>query len=71
MLNLIKMNLYRVMRTKCVWILLLITAAMCILSVYLEFVDQNVKDFESSKPEISQEEESREILVPEVICGEM
>ena len=71
MLNLIKMNLYRVMRTKCVLILLLITAAMCILSVYLEFVDQNVKDFESSRSEISQEEESREILVPEVICGEM
>lgn len=78
MLNLIKMNLYRVARTKCVWILLLSMAALCVLVVYISYVDPNVQEFESGgSGVISQAGESgksgedTEYLIPKMICESM
>lgn len=75
MLNLIKMNLYRVMRTKCTWILLLLTAVICFLSIYLSYVDPNVQEFESGGSGVlsqaGESGEEAEILIPRMICEEL
>lgn len=71
MLNLIKMNLYRVVRTKCTWILLLITAAICVLGIYLVYVDPTVQEFESGKSEVNQIQEDGELLILKMICDAM
>lgn len=75
MLNLIKMNLYRVMRTKCMWILLLITAGICVLSIYLGYVDPTVQEFENDGSGVISQDgdsgEDAELLIPGLICGEM
>lgn len=62
MLNLIRMNLYRMVKTKSLWVVLFCMGMFCVFSCYMSKVDMEAQEKESHTTSISNENDGSELM---------